>query len=120
MAKILVADDDKVMLDLLKTLFDLEGDTALTVSRPEEVIPLARAEHPEAILMDVHLSGGDALPILKQLKQDPELKAIPVLMTSGLDLHLQCMETGADNFILKPFRPSELLTYIHDIASKDQ
>jgi len=118
MLRVLVADDDKVMLDLLKTLLDLEGDKAIPVIKPEEVIPTTRKEKQDIILMDIHLSGVDALPILEEIKQDPELQAIPVLMTSGMELHNKCLQMGASDFILKPFRPSELLKRMHAIIEK--
>ncbi len=114
MAKILIADDDKVMRDLLITLLDLEGDQGIPVSKPEEVEPVTRQEDPDLILMDVHLSGGDALPALRALKADSGLCDIPVLMTSGMDVERECLDAGADGFIMKPFRPDDLLKRIKD------
>lgn len=118
MVKVLIADDDKVMLDLLTTLLDLEGDQAITVTKPEEVAPTARQNLPDLILMDVHLSGGNALTTLEEIKNDTGLKLIPVLMTSGMDLQEKCLQMGADDFILKPFRPAELLTRIHTLIQE--
>ncbi len=112
MAKILIADDDKVMRDLLITLLDLEGDVGLPVSKPEEVIPLVREEEPDLILIDVHLSGGDSFSTVRELKADSALREIPVLMASGMDVEPECLKAGADGFIMKPFRPAELLERI--------
>ncbi len=113
MGKILLADDDKIMLGLLTTLLELEGDESTAVTRLEEIVPAVRHERPDIILMDVHLVGGSALDALKTLKSDPELQHIPVLMTSGMDVEGQCRRMGADDFIMKPFRPSELLQRLH-------
>lgn len=112
MSKILVADDDKIMLSLLTTLLELEGDEAITLTRPEEIVSTVRREHPDLILMDFHLSGGDSCTALRQLKQDPVLHTIPILITSGMDHRTECLEAGADDFILKPFRPNELIAHI--------
>lgn len=115
MAKILIADDDAVMLGLLTTLFELEGHQTVTVTKPEQIVPKTRAEQPAFILMDVNLAGGDSLTALRELKDDPEIKAIPVLMASGMDSKHECLQAGADGFIMKPFRPAELLDRIRDM-----
>jgi DNA-binding response OmpR family regulator len=115
--KILVADDDVVMLGLLRTLFELEGNEVIAVTRPEEIIPAARQEAPALILMDYHLAGGDVMDALVQLKSMEELKEIPVLVTSGMDREVACLRAGADGFILKPFRPTQLLDRIRTMAN---
>lgn len=112
MTKILVADDDTVMLGLLKTLMELEGNQVVTVTRPEDIIPTVEKEHPGLILMDYHLSGGDVMATLLRLKTTEGLKEVPVLVTSGMDCEVACMQAGADGFILKPFRPAQLLDKI--------
>lgn len=110
MATILVADDDAVMLGLIRTLMELEGNEVITVTRPEDIIPAVRAQPPHLILMDYHLAGGSSVEALKELKGDQDLKHIPVLVTSGMDREVECRQAGADDFILKPFRPGELLS----------
>jgi DNA-binding response OmpR family regulator len=99
----------------LRTLLDLEGDQAITVSRPEDIVRTARLERPNLILLDLHLTGGDSRSALRELKNDPELKTIPVLMTSGMDKEQECLKEGADAFIMKPFRPAELITRLHKL-----
>ncbi len=115
MSKIMVVDDNTVMLGFMTTLLDLEGHTAVTVSQPEDILPVARAEQPEAILMDVHLAEQNTLDILKGLKNDPELRMIPVIAISGMDLQLECQMCGADDFVLKPFAPHQLLERLNQL-----
>lgn len=116
MTKILVADDDTVMLDLLRTLMQLEGNEIVTVTRPEEVLPAVKEENPTLVLMDYHLAGGDSIDVLNHLKSHQELKDIPVLVTSGMDRKAECLKAGADGFILKPFKPAQLIEFIQHIA----
>ena len=118
MAKILVADDDKVMLGLLETLMELEGNEVITVTTPDAIVPTARRESVALILMDYNLTGGNSLGALKELKQDPELNKIPVLVASGMDHKIQCMDAGAEGFILKPFRPAALLDAMQEAMNK--
>ncbi len=115
MATILVADDDKVMLGLLTTLLELEGDQAITISRPEQLRPKAKEIRPALILLDYYLAGGSSITALRELKSDPELKDIPVLVASGMDRQDECLTAGADGFILKPFRPTDLLDRIREL-----
>jgi CheY-like chemotaxis protein len=115
MTKILVADDDKVMLGLITTLMELEGNDVVTVTRPEQIVPTAEQEKPELILMDYHLSGGTSLEALKELKSSPQFEDVPVVVTSGMDRQTECLHAGATDFILKPFRPKELLDRLSNI-----
>ena len=117
MPKILIVDDDPVMLGLLTTLLELEGYEVLTVTKPESIVPMTQAENPVFILMDYNLSGGNSMDALRKLKNDPLLKTIPILMASGMDCRYECSQAGADSFILKPFRPAELLARISEMLS---
>jgi len=116
MPKILVADDDEIMLGLLKTLFELEGSQVVTITRPEDIIPAARRENPNLILMDYHLAGGDVMDALVELKQSEDLQRIPVIVTSGMDRETACLNAGADSFVLKPFRPAQLLAKMREVG----
>lgn len=117
MFRILVADDDTVMLDLLSTLMELEGNQVVTVRRPSDIIPAIRQHEPAVVLMDYHLAGGDVMDTLVELKQTEGLSEIPVLVTSGMDRKVACLNAGADGFILKPFRPAELLQRIREMIN---
>ena len=112
MVKILIADDDHVMLGLIRTLMELEGNEVVTATRPEDIVPAVKNEDLAMILMDYHLAGGNSIAALKELKSDPNLKNIPILVASGMDREYECLTAGADGFLLKPFRPAELLDRI--------
>jgi len=112
---ILVVDDDKIFGGLLKTVFELEGYQAVVVNDQEKVVPTALQVEPALILMDVHVSDGNTLDVLRELRTNELLKATPVVMTSGMDRSAECLAIGADVFILKPFRPSELMARLADL-----
>lgn len=118
MNTILVVDDDKVFTTLLKTVFELEGYQAVVVNSQEDVVPTALQVKPALVMMDVHVSQGDTLGVLRELRADETLKAIPVVMTSGMDRSAECLTAGADLFMLKPFRPSELMTRVADLIQE--
>lgn len=115
METILVVDDDRVFRELLQTVLKMEGYRAVMSTAPEDVIATVRAETPALVLMDIHIRNQDTLGTLSELKGDEDLSDIPVLMTSGMDRADECLNAGADAFILKPFRPSEMLTRISEL-----
>jgi DNA-binding response OmpR family regulator len=114
---VLVVDDDKTFTGLLRTVFELEGYQAVVVSSADGVLPAARASKPVLILMDVHAGQGDTLSVLRELRADEALKSVAVVMVSGMDRAEECLACGADRFLLKPFRPSELLAVVSDLIN---
>ena len=119
MSTILVVDDDKTFGRLLKTVFELEGHQVLIVPDKKLIVQKACEIKPALILMDVHIEDGDTLGVLKKIRSSEQLKSVPVVMTSGMDRSTECLSTGADRFIFKPFRPSELLEIVADLVSKN-
>lgn len=120
MKKLLIADDDKAMLGLLTTLLQLEGYMAVTEPHPDKILTTVRSEQPDLIILDVHVAGHETLGILEEMKSDPDLKRIPVMMISGMELRDQCLALGADDFILKPFHPQELLNNIVPLLNNNE
>jgi two-component system alkaline phosphatase synthesis response regulator PhoP len=106
---VLIVDDDKTFTGLLRTVFELEGYQAIVVTSPDDVVQRAHQVEPALIVMDVHTGNSDTLPVLRELRTNEMLKSVAVLMVSGLDHSTECLAAGADKFMLKPFRPSELL-----------
>jgi DNA-binding response OmpR family regulator len=118
METIVVVDDDRVFRQLLATVLDLEGYRPVVVTTPEEVIPTVREEEPALVVMDIHIRSKDTLGTLRDLKGDEVLRGTPVIMTSGMDRAAECLDAGADSFVLKPFRPSHLLTQIRELTAR--
>jgi CheY-like chemotaxis protein len=110
--RILVIDDDQVMVSLLQTLLQLDGFEVVGAHPHESVVEAARASRPDLILMDVFLRGADGLEILAQLKSDPALAGTPVVMCSGMDVSEQCARGGAHAFLIKPYAPDQLIETI--------
>ena len=116
-SRIVVVDDDQVFSGLLKTVLEFEGYEVTVVPWPDDVLPTVRQLMPVLVLMDVHTGRGDTLGVLRDIRADEALKGILVVMTSGMDRSPECLAAGADDFILKPFSPSELLTKIAGLLS---
>jgi DNA-binding response OmpR family regulator len=112
MPKIMLAEDDPTMLSLLKTLMRLEGFESVTLSEEENVLDAIHREKPEVILLDVHLTQGNGLDFLREIRSDPELNNVFIIMQSGMNLGEECKNAGADTFLLKPYMPNTLIEAI--------
>jgi CheY-like chemotaxis protein len=108
MAKVLIVDNDRTTVSLLKILLELEGHAVATAHHPASLLDDVRQAAPDVVLMDVFLTGADGLDLLRRLRAEPDLSAIPVLMTSGMNLAEECSQAGANEFLLKPYAPEQL------------
>jgi DNA-binding response OmpR family regulator len=109
MAKVLLAEDDKTMVSLLKTLLTMEGFEVMGLDIDADVTAAVQREKPDALFMDVHLGEQSGIEILESIRNNKDLANVRVVMTSGLDMREQCIRQGADAFLLKPFMPDDLL-----------
>ncbi len=115
MNKVMLIEDDRTMLSLLKTLLGMEGfEVVIAGDESIEVVHQAlKDEKPAAVLLDVNLRHMNGLDVLRQIRQDPELESVRVVMSSGIDYSEQCLAAGAQDFILKPYMPDDLIKKIH-------
>ena len=118
MTKILIIDDDRATTSLLKTIFEMEGFRTIICPDPERVVDAMRRGKPDLVFMDFYLAETESLPLLREIKENEALKETPVVMTSGLDHGEECVQAGADSFVLKPFRPNNLMKEIRDILKR--
>jgi len=119
--KILLVEDDPTMLDLLNTLFMLEGFEVATMLGEEAILESVVKNCPDAILMDVHLrlGGGkevSGFDLLKLIRSEETTRDKKVVMYSGMDFRIKSQEEGADGFILKPFMPDEMINLIKELV----
>ena len=109
MPKILLAEDDPTMVSLLSTLLKMEGIEVVALDANADVPAAVRKEKPEFVLMDVHIGKQNGLDILETVRKDPANANVRIVMASGYNVKEQCLERGANHFLLKPFMPDDLL-----------
>ena len=109
MAKVLLAEDDQTMVSLLKTLLNMEGFEVLALDVDSDVTAMVQREKPHALFMDVNLGGQSRMEILDTIRRQQELSGVRIVMTSGLNFKEECINRGANAFLLKPFMPDDLL-----------
>ncbi len=115
MVKVLLADDDTMMVSLLKTLLSMDGyqvDTLL--DKPGDILENIRTSKPDVFLVDMFLGDLNGLDIINRMRNQPDLKAIKVIMASGIDKSKECLAAGANYFLLKPYMPEDLFKILRN------
>lgn len=102
--KLLVLDDDSVVLEQLKQVFGAEGYEVFTVSQDREAYRIIAAEHPNVAIIDLNLEGASGLDVLREAKRLDH--ALAVIITTGSRATrnaIEAMRQGAYDYIIKPF-----------------
>ena len=117
MDKIFVIDDDKNLLQVMKSLLHLRGFNVSIFRNWEIAYQLMKLFKPQLILLDVFLKGIDGLEVCQRLKASPFTKHIPIILCSGYPQIAErgIREYGAADFIAKPFELDELINKMHSI-----
>jgi len=119
LSKVMLVEDDREIGRLMRLLFELEGCSVIATGEYEEVLPLLRQAIPDVVLMDVQVQGQETIDLVRRMRQaDERVACIPVVMTSAMDYRRRCMEAGADQFILKPFLPDEVVQEIAGLSRR--
>lgn len=116
-AKILLVDDDPDFVEATKVVLESRPYEVITAFSGEEGLQKARAEKPDLVLLDIIMPDVDGFQVCQQLKKDPQLSQIPVIMiTSFSEKYMetsigvsQGLSLEAEDFIDKPVAPAELL-----------
>ena len=110
--KIMIADDDPAILDALEMLLVDEGYEVATAS-DGETVKKVQDDTPDLLLLDIWMSGEDGREIAKILKKHEKTKDLPIVMISASkDIDKSARESGADDFLAKPFDIEDLLKVV--------
>ncbi len=120
--KILVVDDESHIVKMVESRLQANGYEVISAADGDEGLKLARSESPDLIILDLMLPKLDGYKICRMLKFDEKYRHIPVIMFSAraqeTDRKLG-METGADAYIVKPFKSEEMLAKIRELLRED-
>ena len=110
---IVVADDDLAILDVMTIILEMYNFNVVTVN-DGMVVPKLMSVQPNLLLLDVCMSGVDGRDICKAIKEIDAIKDIPVIMISaGIDLLKATEESGADDYLAKPFEMQDLIAKVN-------
>jgi signal transduction histidine kinase/DNA-binding response OmpR family regulator len=113
--RVLVADDNADMRDYLRRLLDAAGYRVVTATDGAAALEAARAELPELVLSDVMMPRLDGFGLLAALRADARTREIPIILLSaraGEEAEVEGLDSGADDYLVKPFAARELLARV--------
>jgi DNA-binding response OmpR family regulator len=122
-AKILIAEDERDIRDLIAFTLRFGGFDVVEANNGQEAVDQALASKPDLILMDVRMPKMTGYDACKQLKAMDDMKHIPVVFLSakGQESEIQQgLEAGAEEYILKPFTPEELVNTVRQILQRSR
>jgi two-component system cell cycle response regulator len=119
-AKILSVDDSKTIRMIVKRTFAPYEATVLEAGNGEEGLATAAAEKPDLIILDITMPVMDGVTMLGKLKEDPELKGIPVIMLtaeSGRENVAFIAKLGVRDYLVKPFKDEQLIEKVSRVVT---
>ena len=119
--KVLLVEDDPVILRLLEVNFDLEGFEVVVAHDGAEGIDMARSERPDLVISDIMMPNVSGLELVAALKGDGDTAAIPIILLSAKAQSADVkagMAAGADDYVTKPFEPLELVDRVRALIAR--
>lgn len=121
MTKILVAEDERDIRELIAFTLRFAGFDVALAKNGAEAVDLVEAEGPDLIILDVRMPKMTGYEACRHIKENPNIRDIPVVFLSakGQDAEIQQgLESGAEEYILKPFVPDELVAQVRDVLRR--
>ena len=122
--KILCIEDEPQMIDLLRLILETHGYKVVGAEGGQEGLEAMRAEKPDLILLDLMMPDMDGGDVYQRMKQEAELGDIPVIIVTAkaapIDKVLWINVAGVDDYVTKPFGPSELVGSIERVLARRQ
>lgn len=112
MATVLVVDDDPKIRDLLRLYVEREGHRVVFAAEGTQALAAARHHGPDLVLLDVMLPGLDGFEVCRRLREESDVPIVLLTARSGDSDKVVGLDIGADDYIVKPFSPRELMARI--------
>jgi len=116
--KILIVDDDPDIRDVLKITLSEENYDVIEAEDGEKALAMIKSQSPNLVLLDYKIPKIDGREVCRQVKKDLLLRHLPIIMVTGkgdINDKVNGMDAGADDYVVKPFEPKELLARIRMI-----
>ncbi|MBI1800357.1 MAG: response regulator transcription factor [Chloroflexi bacterium] len=119
MATVLVVDDDPKLLNMLRRTLLYEGFHVSSAANGHEALAEVQTRRPDVIVLDWMMPGMDGIAMLKQLRAAND-KTMVLMLTAreAVESRVEGLESGADDYLVKPFAPSELIARIHALLRR--
>ena len=117
-SKVLVVEDEETLLFTLAHNLKREGYQVLTANRGDDGLKIAREQHPDLIVLDVMLPGIDGIQICRALRRDSDVPIIMLTALGGEGDRVAGLDTGADDYMPKPFGMRELMARVRALLRR--
>jgi two-component system alkaline phosphatase synthesis response regulator PhoP len=112
MASVLIVDDDPKIRDLLRLYVEREGHRTLFAADGQAALAAALEKQPDLVLLDVMLPGLDGFEVMRRLRDESDVPVILLTARSGDSDKVIGLDLGADDYVVKPFSPRELMARV--------
>lgn len=116
MYRILIIEDDHIMRRMLAKTIRSDAHECVEASSAAAGLEACAKERPDMILLDVHLPDGNGIELCRKIKADERLRHIPIVILTGeassIENKLEGLDSGADDYVLKPFNSKELMSRV--------
>ncbi|MDH3504579.1 MAG: response regulator [Nitrospirota bacterium] len=122
-ATVLVVDDEKDLVELVKYHLEKEGLKCLEARDGETALQVAKERTPDLVVLDLMLPGVDGLEVCRKLRKDPKTSSIAIIMLTAKAEEVDRivgLEMGADDYMVKPFSPRELVARVKAVLRRGQ
>jgi DNA-binding response OmpR family regulator len=122
-ARVLVADDDPAIVELVRLNLEVRGYEVLTADNGADAIRMAMTEKPNLLIVDVLMPEVDGYEVIRVLKESPETAHIPIIVLTAYASDVGAMVSwmqGADSYLAKPFNPDELLVVVERVLASER
>jgi two-component system phosphate regulon response regulator PhoB len=119
--KILVVEDDSNLVELVRYNLDKEGFDVIATHDGEEALVMAEEERPDLVVLDWMIANLSGIEVCRRLRRAPETAAIPIIMLTARaeeSDRVRGLETGADDYVTKPFSPRELVARVRALLRR--
>jgi len=121
MANVLVVDDEPDIREVIRFALEGAGFRVLEAGHADEARKLLGSENPDLVLLDWMLPGRSGLELAQQLKQSASTRSVPIIMVSAKgeeEDRIKGLDTGADDYIAKPFSPREMVARVNAVLRR--
>jgi two-component system response regulator MprA len=114
MPTVLIVDDDPKLLKMLQRTLTYENLTVFTASNGLEALPLVQEQKPELIILDWLMPKMDGITFIEKLREsDDQTMVLMLTARDAIENRVEGLESGADDYLVKPFAPAELVARVH-------
>ena len=119
--KLLLVEDDKALAELIVWRFERQGFSVRRTADGEEALLLAEEEVPDLVLLDWMIEGVSGIEVCRRLRRRPATANLPIIMLTARGEEadrIRGLETGADDYVTKPFSPAELVARVNAVLRR--